>query len=110
MNDKDAKEVTGDTPTRRRPRAKAPLAERATMTVEEAGRYLGIGRQTAYDEVRCGKLPVIRAGRRGKRILVVRALLDEMIEARARENWTNAPLPRGEKTNAPRNRGASDSY
>jgi len=75
--------------TRKR-REKAPLNERATLTVEEAARYLGIGRQTAYDEARTGGLPIVRMGRGKKRILVVRALLDEMIQRRAREAWADA--------------------
>jgi excisionase family DNA binding protein len=35
-----------------------------TITVEEAGRVLGISRNTAYEAARTGQLPVIRLGRR----------------------------------------------
>ena len=33
-----------------------------TLTVEEAGQILRVGRNTAYDLVRCGKLPSVRVG------------------------------------------------
>jgi excisionase family DNA binding protein len=40
-------------------------AERRTLTVEEAARVLGIGRQVAYELARAGKLPgVLRLGHR----------------------------------------------
>jgi excisionase family DNA binding protein len=38
--------------------------ERLTVTVEEAGRLLGIGRGTAYEAVRSGDIPSVRIGRR----------------------------------------------
>ena len=45
-----------------------------TLTVEEAGQILRVGRNTAYELVRCGKLPSIRVG---KQIRILRqALLD----------------------------------
>ena len=44
------------------------------LTVEEAGQILRVGRNTAYDLVRCGKLPSVRVG---KQIRIPRqALLD----------------------------------
>jgi excisionase family DNA binding protein len=49
---------------------------RATMSVEEAAAYLGIGRSAAYGACREGRIPVIRLGRR---ILVARAALDRML-------------------------------
>jgi excisionase family DNA binding protein len=49
---------------------------RATMTVEEAAAYLGIGRSAAYEAARSGDLPVIRLGRR---LLVPRAALERML-------------------------------
>lgn len=75
-------------PRKRKQRPKLPISERATLTIEETAQYLGIGRQTAYDEARTGGLPIIRLGRSKKRIVVVRALLDEMILRRGREAWT----------------------
>ena len=53
--------------------------ERQTVTVEEAARILGIGRQTAYELAREGKLP--GALRLGRRIVVSRRALDRALEA-----------------------------
>ena len=50
------------------------------MTVEEAARELGIGRNAAYDAARTGQLPSIRIG---KRILIPRAALDRMLAGAA---------------------------
>ncbi len=38
--------------------------KRKTITVTEAAVWLGISRQTAYQEVRTGTIPSIRLGRR----------------------------------------------
>jgi excisionase family DNA binding protein len=38
--------------------------ERTTITVEEAGRALSVGRQTIYEAVRTGEVPAVRVGRR----------------------------------------------
>lgn len=35
-----------------------------TISVEEAGRVLGISRSTAYRAASCGQLPTLRIGRR----------------------------------------------
>lgn len=48
----------------------------ATMTVEDAGRLLGISRRAAYRAAAAGHLPVIRLGRR---ILVPTARLHQML-------------------------------
>ena len=37
---------------------------RATISVEEAGRLLGVGRHAAYRAARSGELPTLRLGRR----------------------------------------------
>jgi excisionase family DNA binding protein len=37
--------------------------ERKTMSVPEAGRWLGIGRNASYEAARRGEIPVIRIGR-----------------------------------------------
>ena len=37
---------------------------RRTITVEEAGRLLGVGRNTAYEAAGRGEIPTIRIGRR----------------------------------------------
>ena len=43
-----------------------------TMTVEEAGKLLGIGRSSAYGAIGMGELPSLKIGRR---ILVPRSVL-----------------------------------
>lgn len=92
---------------KRTQRAKLPISERATLTVEETAQYLGIGRQTAYDEARTGGLPILRLGRRKKRIVVVRVLLDEMILRRGREAWTQLPTEPSRPSGGPPSRGAA---
>lgn len=49
----------------------------ATMTVAEAARVLGIGRQTAYDLVRRGELPALRLGKR--RLVVPKVALERLL-------------------------------
>lgn len=49
----------------------------ATMTVDEAARLLGVGRNLAYQAVREGQLPAIRLG---KRIVIPRAAVLAMLE------------------------------
>jgi excisionase family DNA binding protein len=49
---------------------------RLTMTVEEAGRLLGIGRNLAYEAARRGEIPTVRLGRR---MLVPTARLRELL-------------------------------
>ena len=50
--------------------------ERRTLTVEEAGRQLGICRNMAYQLAKDGQLPTIRLGRR---LLVPKAALDRLL-------------------------------
>jgi excisionase family DNA binding protein len=38
--------------------------EQPTIRVEEAGRYLGLGRSASYNAARAGDIPTIRVGRR----------------------------------------------
>jgi len=40
------------------------LAGRATLTIEQTARLLGLGRTAAYDAARRGELPTRRLGRR----------------------------------------------
>jgi excisionase family DNA binding protein len=42
----------------------AGKVQRRTLTVEEAGRILGLGRGAAYAAARRGELPTIRIGRK----------------------------------------------
>lgn len=50
--------------------------ERRTLTVEEAGRILGISRGAAYARAEDGSIPTIRLG---KRLLVPKAALDKLL-------------------------------
>lgn len=52
--------------------------DKQTVTVEEAGRALGIGRGSAYEAVRRGELPAIRIG---KRLVVPKAALERLLAA-----------------------------
>ena len=61
----------------------APPTKSATIKVDEAARILGIGRQTAYDLARQGKLP--GALRLGRRIVVSRRALEAFLDARRPE-------------------------
>ncbi len=55
------------------------VTQPATMTIEEAARLLGIGRQTAYDLAARGELP--GALRMGKRWIVSRKALQAWLNA-----------------------------
>lgn len=59
-----------------RERNRAKRMERLTLTVEEVAQLLGISRGLAYEMARCGKLPVVRFGRR---MLVPRGALERML-------------------------------
>lgn len=50
--------------------------DQMTLTVPEAARLLGISRNSAYEAVRRGELPVLRIG---KRYLVPRIALERML-------------------------------
>ena len=50
--------------------------ERRTLSVEEAGRVLGISRGAAYAHAKDGSIPTIRLG---KRLLVPKAALDKLL-------------------------------
>jgi excisionase family DNA binding protein len=56
--------------------AVAPVADRLTLTVEEAAALLGISRAFAYEAVRRGEIPSIRIGRR---VLVPKAALERLV-------------------------------
>lgn len=51
--------------------------ERLTLTVDEAAGLLGISRNLAYELVGRGEVPSVRLGRR---VLVPRRALEEMLE------------------------------
>ncbi len=45
----------------------------------DVGRILGIGRNTVYREIRSGKIPALRFG---KRVVVSRAELDKLLKGK----------------------------
>ena len=47
-----------------------------TLTVTECAKRLGIGRNSAYEAISRGEIPVIRVG---KRLLVPKAALEKML-------------------------------
>ena len=51
--------------------------QRRTVTIQEAAKILGIGRDQAYNAARTGQLPIIKIG---KRLLVSLPALNRMIE------------------------------
>lgn len=53
------------------------IRQRPTLTVEQAGRVLGLGRGGAYAAARAGTIPTIRVGRR---LLVPSARLLKLLE------------------------------
>jgi excisionase family DNA binding protein len=54
--------------------------EKQTVTVDEAARRLGLGRNATYEAVRKGEVPAIRIG---KRWLIPVAVLDRMLRGSA---------------------------
>lgn len=54
------------------------MTEPLTLTIEEAGKLLGVSRGLAYQAAREGQIPTIRLGRR---LLVPRARLLELVGA-----------------------------
>jgi len=53
-------------------------SQKYVLSVEDAGKRLGLSRPSAYQAVKRGELPVIRIGRR---LLVPVAALDKMLES-----------------------------
>lgn len=54
---------------------------RETLSVEEAGRVLGIGRALAYTLARSGEIPTLRLG---NRLVVPRRALDRLLDSGGR--------------------------
>lgn len=52
------------------------MESKQTISVEEAAKVLGIGRNLAYDRVKTGEIPAIKIGRR---LLVPRAALEKLL-------------------------------
>jgi excisionase family DNA binding protein len=54
--------------------------KRATMTVEEAARLLGVSRNTGYEAVRRGQIPSVRVG---KRYLIPIVAMEKLLKGEA---------------------------
>ncbi len=54
--------------------------ERKTLTIDEAAKLLGVGRNQAYEAARRGEIPTLRIGRR---LLVPRAAFERMLNGEA---------------------------
>ena len=52
------------------------MEDKLTLSVEEAAKVLGIGRNLCYDKCKSGEIPVIRIGRR---LLVPRSALLKLL-------------------------------
>jgi len=61
--------------------------EKLTLTVAEAAKCLGIGRNSAYEAIAKGEIPVVKIG---KRLLVPKAALEKLLAAgQSRKNGDN---------------------
>ena len=81
---------------------------RMTITVPEAARRLGIGRNSGYEAVRRGDIPVIRVG---KRLLVPLAAFEAMLATRSKQEIIAAELVRRQSSrHRGRNRCHSEVY
>ena len=56
------------------------LEQRKTLTIPEAAKTLGIGRNAGYEAARRGEIPTIRIG---KRLLVPVVALERMLQGAA---------------------------
>ena len=65
---------------------KDPRVERATLSVVEAARIMGVSKNVAYEAVRRGEIPSIRLG---GRILVPRTALERLLETGSRAKPTS---------------------
>lgn len=71
-------------------RGARPL-ERLTISVPEAARRLGIGRNQGYECARRGEIPTIRLG---KRLLVPLAAFEAMLAVRSKQEMVATELVR----------------
>ncbi len=61
--------------------------EKLTLTVDETARCLGIGRNSAYEAIARGEIPVVKIG---KRLLVPKAALEILLAAgQSKKNGDN---------------------
>jgi excisionase family DNA binding protein len=65
-----------------------PTTERLVFTVDEAAYLLNISRSLAYELIARGELPALRLGRR---IVIPRVTLEELLETALRWRFGSAP-------------------
>ena len=53
------------------------MEDKLTLSIEEAAKVLGIGRNLCYERVKTGEIPVIKIGRR---LLVPKRALEKLLE------------------------------
>jgi excisionase family DNA binding protein len=70
------KSSKGVKPNRESGDSRSDDSQRRTVSVEEAGRILGISRGAAYAHANDGTIPIIRVG---KRLLVPKAALERLL-------------------------------
>ena len=76
--------------------------ERITITVPEAGKRLGIGRNAAYAAAARGEIPVVRIG---KRILVPLPAFEAMLAVQSKQQIVAAELLRRLRDDGQEGRG-----
>ena len=54
-------------------------SNKLTFTVEETAKILGVGRNSAYEAIARGEIPVVKVG---KRLLVPKAALEKLLNGR----------------------------
>ncbi len=53
--------------------------DKLTLTVDETAKILGVGRNSAYEAIARGEIPVVKVG---KRLLVPKAALEKLLNGR----------------------------
>lgn len=61
-------------------------SEKLTLSVDETAKILGVGRNSAYEAIARGEIPVIRVG---KRLLVPKAALEKLLSGNQEEIGAN---------------------
>ena len=67
--------------------------EKQVLTVEEAGRVLGLGRSASYDAVRRGDIPSIRIGHR---LVVPTRALERLLETGTSQEVDRQPVAKSD--------------
>jgi excisionase family DNA binding protein len=77
MKTKKSISEQSDTPAKKIVDSGENDSERRTLSVEEAGRLLGISRGAAYAHAKAGAIPTIKLG---KRVLVPKAAFEKLLQ------------------------------